>query len=196
VAGLLFRIDDSKAKQKLAAAEAALGSQELYGVIGAKIANRVRLCFKLGIDPWGKAWKPIKFRAPRKDSKGRKSQTGRRQAGANAAGTPGQPLRDTGRLQRSISSQPDATGVTVGTNLIYARVHQFGAEIVPKQKKLLAFPGPFGAIVFAKKVVVPARPFLPLRKGSSVVVLPPEWSAEVVRAARAFVLQKLSTVKG
>ena len=41
----------------------------------------------------------------------------------------GQPLRDTGRLMNSISAQPvgDRT-VLVGTNVVYAAVHNFGAK--------------------------------------------------------------------
>jgi phage gpG-like protein len=48
------------------------------------------------------------------------------------------------------------------------------------------FPGPGGRMIFAKKVVVPARPFMPLKKGYSVVTLPPAWSADITRAMRAY----------
>lgn len=40
----------------------------------------------------------------------------------------------------------------------YARIHQFGATITPKKAKMLAFKVR-GKSVFAKKVVIPARPF-------------------------------------
>ena len=41
----------------------------------------------------------------------------------------GQPLRDTGRLMNSISAQPvgDRT-VLVGTNVVYAAIHNFGGK--------------------------------------------------------------------
>lgn len=157
-----FRIDDSRATAKLKLLEkAAANPQPVYATIGRVLVNRIRLCFKLGVDPWGSPWLALKFRK-------------------------GQPLRDTGRLQRSITSSADSTGVTVGTNLVYAPTHQFGATIVPKNKPWLVFKGPNGRLVFAKKVVVPARPFMPIRKGSSTVALPPDWSVQVVRAIKSY----------
>jgi phage virion morphogenesis protein len=162
VAKLVFRVDDGGAKAKLAAlAGATSDMRPVYETIGRVLVNRIRLGFKLGVDPWGTPWAALKLRQ-------------------------GQPLRDTGRLQRSITSAPDAQGVTVGTSLRYAPVHQFGATIRPKKAKRLVFPGPGGQLIFAKKVVVPARPFLPLRRSSAAVVLPPAWSVLVVNALKAY----------
>ncbi len=158
--GFTFKLLDGGASRMLRALEKA--SQDLapaFAVIGSRIASRVRLCFKLGIDPWGSPWAKLKFRK-------------------------GQPLKDTGRLRSSVVSKPDSTGVTVGTNLIQAPVHQFGATIVPVKAKRLVFPGPGGGLIFAKKVVIPARPFLPLQ--GNQVVLPAEWSASVVSALRTY----------
>ena len=158
---IVFRIDDSKATAKLKLLQSAIDNpQPVYATVGRVLVNRIRLCFKLGIDPWGSPWLALKFRK-------------------------GQPLRDTGRMNRSIVSKVDATGVTVGTNLIYAPVHQFGATIVPKNKPRLVFPGPNGKLIFAKKVVIPARPFMPLRRGADSVQLPPDWSARVTAALKA-----------
>lgn len=162
MAGLKFKIDGKGAAAKLKALQAATADMRpVYALIGSRIANRIRLCFKMGVDPWGSPWQALKLRK-------------------------GQPLRDTGRLQRSISSRPDGQGVTVGTNVRYAPVHQFGAEIVPVKAKRLVFPGPNGRLIFAKKVKIPARPFLPLRKGGTTVALPPTWSADVVRALKTY----------
>lgn len=162
MAKITFKVDDSRAKAKLRLLDAAAANpQPVYATIGRVLVNRIRLCFKLGIDPWSNPWAALKMRK-------------------------GQPLRDTGRLQRSISSRVDADGVTVGTNLIYAPVHQFGATIVPKKAKRLVFPGPGGKMIFAKKVVVPARPFLPLRRYGATVALPPDWSLLVVRSIKAY----------
>lgn len=190
---LTFKLDDRRASAKLKALEQAIGNpQPLFEVVGNTLLNRIRLCFKLGIDPWGDPWRPIKWRAARKREDGSKTATGRRQVKANAAGSPGQPLRDTGRLQRSITARADANGVTVGTNLrtasgvLYPAVHQFGATITPKKAKRLVFPGPNGELVFAKKVTIPARPFLPLRRGVSTVELPPAWSLLVSNALKTF----------
>jgi phage virion morphogenesis protein len=152
----------ARANAKITALTQALANpQPLYATIGRVLVNRVRLCFKMGIDPWGSPWAALKIRK-------------------------GQPLRNTGRLQRSISSQADASGVTVGTNLKYAPTHQWGATIVPKKAKRLAFPGPGGSMIFAKKVVVPARPFLPLRRSGGTVALPPDWSVLAVNAIKRY----------
>lgn len=159
---LKFEVNDAGARAKLKALVAATGNmQPVFATVGRSIANRIRLCFKLGIDPWANPWAALKIRK-------------------------GQPLRNTGRLQRSIVANPDKTGVTIGTNVRHAAVHQYGQTIVAKPGKRLVFPGPGGALVFAKKVTIPARPFMPIKKGQNVVTLPPAWSADVTRALRAY----------
>jgi phage gpG-like protein len=169
MAGLTFKINDKGAAAKLNALAKLTGNLEpVFAVIGSRIASRIRLCFKLGIDPWANPWAALKMRK-------------------------GQPLRDTGRLQRSITSKPDAKGVTVGTNVKYAKTHQFGATIVPVKAKRLVFPGPNGRLIFAKKVTIPARPFMPIQKGQEVVALPPAWSADVVRAIKAYFTKTMNT---
>lgn len=123
------------------------------GALGNALANRVRMGFRLGRDPWGNPWKPLnpKFRT-------------------------GQPLRDTGRLQRSITSQAQGDAVVVGTNVRYARTHQYGATIVPKSAQVLAFPvkAAGGGMAFLKKATVPARPFMPM--AGDQVQLPKSWA--------------------
>lgn len=59
------------------------------------------------------------------------------------------------------------TSVTVGTDRIYAAVHQFGAVIRPKSARALAFKLS-GQLVLAQKVTIPARPFFPWIGGSMV----------------------------
>jgi phage virion morphogenesis protein len=67
----------------------------------------------------------------------------------------GRTLTDSGALLSSIASASTATEATVGTNLIYAAIHQKGGTIRPKAGRALATPfGPRGA------VRMPARPFL------------------------------------
>jgi len=68
-------------------------------------------------------------------------------------------LTETGRLRDSITSRAGRDQVAVGTNVIYAAVHQFGATIVPKNATHLVFRLATG-VVLAKSVTVPARPFL------------------------------------
>jgi len=161
-AKIKIAVNDAGARAKLRSLLAATADMKpIYTTIGRVLVNRIRLCFKLGIDPWGSPWAALKIRK-------------------------GQPLRDTGRLNRSIVANPDKDGVTVGTNVKHARVHQFGATIVPVKAKHLVFPGPNGRMIFAKEVVVPARPFMPLKRDSRVVSLPPSWSVDVTRSLRAY----------
>jgi phage virion morphogenesis protein len=147
----------SQVEAKLA--KMALGGAEqtrALGALGNAIANRVRLCFRLGVSPWGVPWKPLnpKYRT-------------------------GKPLQDTGRLARSFTSQVQGDAVVVGTNVQYAGVHQFGATILPKNAKHLAVPVG-GGLHFLKMATIPSRPFLPLVAGS--VQLPPSWARSALGA--------------
>lgn len=162
-----FDVDvvDQGMREKIDRLLRAAQGRDLFATIGRTVVNRIRLCFRLGVDPWGTPWARLKLRQ-------------------------GQPLVDSGRLRRSIVSKPDGSGVTIGTNLVYARLHQFGGEVKPKKGPRLVFPGPNG-LIFAKRVFVPGRPFMPIRPGSSTVALPPDWSVAVVRAIRAHLATRL-----
>lgn len=171
-----------------------------YAAVGRVVLSRVQMCFRSGQSPWGDPWAPLRFRAIRRNNAGtRPSRTGRAQARANQRGAAGQPLRDTGRLMRSFVAQPDSSGVTVGTQartqsgVPYAAVHQFGATIFPKKGKFLVFPGPDGGLIFAKRVRIPARPFLPQRAPGAPVILPPQWVLPVVQALRGALVRATSS---
>lgn len=71
----------------------------------------------------------------------------------------GKTLVDSGLLRDSVVHQVDGDRILVGSNRVYAGVHQFGAEIKPKTAKVLAF-SVAGKAVFAKSVTIPARPYL------------------------------------
>lgn len=131
----------------------------LHAAIGGALLSNVQLGFKFGRSPWGDAWRKPLLRN-------------------------GQPLRDTGRLNRSITVDATGDGVTVGTNVLYAPVHQFGATIRAKNKPYLVFRGGPNTFFRTKQVVVPARPFLPIRPGGQVD-LPPAWEASVMKRIRA-----------
>ena len=68
----------------------------------------------------------------------------------------GQTLIDRGVLRNSITRKVAGQSVTVGTNVEYSAIHQFGGVIRPKKKKALAFGG-----IVRRQVTMPARPFLP-----------------------------------
>jgi phage gpG-like protein len=165
-------LDDAAGQAKVDKLLAKFGNlQPLHATIGRVLVNRIRQCFRLGVDPWGTPWLALKMRK-------------------------GQPLRDTGRLQRSVSATPDAQGVSVGTNVFYAPVQQFGATIVPVKAKRLVFKGPRGIVIFAKKVVVPPRRFMPLRRPGSPVELPPSWSLDAANAVKAYMRNAAKAAEG
>ena len=56
-----------------------------------------------------------------------------------------------------VSQVVGGKSVEVGSNLVYAAAHQFGATIKPKSAKVLAFRGHV-----AESVTIPARPYLGL----------------------------------
>jgi len=68
-------------------------------------------------------------------------------------------LRESKQLWGTIVYEVAGDEVTVGTNRPHARVHQFGATIVPKTAAALVFQ--MGGETFhLKSVRIPARPFL------------------------------------
>lgn len=67
----------------------------------------------------------------------------------------GQTLSLTGRLRRSFTVDAGDGYASVGTNVKYAAIHQFGGVIKPKKAKGLKTP--YGVF---KQVTIPARPFL------------------------------------
>lgn len=82
-----------------------------------------------------------------------------------AVGRGGKPLVDRGHLRDSITYAVTPSEVQVGSNLIYAAIHQFGGTIHARNKPYLAFSvgrGSDAAHVRVKSVEIPARPFLGL----------------------------------
>lgn len=97
--------------------------QPIMEKLGAMAANEVRRNFTVGgrysspEDPIGgeKKWKPLsKTTIEIKKSQGNSG--------------PYTILKDTGRLSSSIVSKATKDTVTVGTNMVYAALHQFGAK--------------------------------------------------------------------
>lgn len=76
----------------------------------------------------------------------------------------GKTLVDTAQLRNSINARASAAGAEVGTNVVYAATHQFGASgrtIRAKKKKFLSFQVN-GRWIRKEQVTVniPERPFL------------------------------------
>jgi phage virion morphogenesis protein len=87
-------------------------------VMARILKTGAQMRFRSGKGPDGTPWKPSR----------RAEQEG------------GQTLSDTRRLRNSITSAFDRTSATVGTNVLYAAVHQFGGTIRAKNGPFLAIP--------------------------------------------------------
>jgi len=92
-------------------------------------------------DPQGRKWKPLSALTRK------------------LRGEAGPILNRSGRLKMSVNYQVEGTRLRIGPNTVDAAVHQFGAVIVPRDKKALRIPAGKGAI-FTKKVTIPARPYI------------------------------------
>lgn len=78
-------------------------------------------------------------------------------------------LTESGRLRDSINSRAGPQEVRVGTNVIYAAPHQFGAVIKPKTASHLWFRIG-GALIKAASVTLPARPFLGISNDDETMI--------------------------
>lgn len=92
---------------------------EAHQVIAGVLKNSAKRRFTTQTAPDGAPWKPSK------------------RAAFDAGG---KTLRDTSNLMASITGRADDSAAYVGTNLAYARIHQFGGVVVPKKGKALAIP--------------------------------------------------------
>lgn len=79
--------------------------------IGAALSSSISLRFRESVTPEGSAWPPLSPVTL-----------------ALRRGSSAQILRDTGRLAASIATNARKDQVEVGTNVIYATTHQFGAK--------------------------------------------------------------------
>ncbi len=89
-------------------------------------------------------------------------------------------LNDSGRLKQSITMSADNSQVMVGSNLIYARIHQFGGIIKPKRSNALCIPIGGDRIVQVKKVEIPARPYLTITNKEN---------SEIVNEAKEYIME-------
>lgn len=107
----------------------------LHRKLGNVVLNDTLDAFRKGQSPFGEKWK-VSGRVVA--AGGRRKRLGERPAGKT--------LVDTGRLRASLHVAADQDSAEVGTDLIYARIHQFGGET-----------GRRGA-----RFDMPARPYMPI----------------------------------
>lgn len=131
----------------------------LMQVIAQDLENSTKLRFKDGRDPNGVPWAPITLAAKLSRARRLASKSGQTLRTMNVAKLraflgPAQPLRDIGLLADSITSRATNDYAEVGTNVVYAKTHQFGARQGQYGRTKRGAPIPWGN--------VPARPFLGL----------------------------------
>lgn len=102
--------------------------------IGEAVKTMSVESFEKGESPAGDAWK----------------------VSARAEADGGQTLVDNAVLKNSLGVKVSGDEAEVGTNVIYAAIHQLGGAIEPKKGKALKF----GSTIVSK-VEMPARPYLP-----------------------------------
>ncbi len=115
-------------------------TRPVMAAIGTELVASTHMRFVTQTDPDGQAWQALNS----------EYAEGKRNSRI---------LTESGRLRDSINSRPSNDQVLVGTNVIYAAVHQFGAVIQPRSASHLYFRMG-GNLIVANKVTLPARPFL------------------------------------
>lgn len=123
--------------------------RKLYGVLGEQLKKIHNNRFKQETSPDGEKWQPL-------------SPLTRQAKGNDHI------LKDSHQLRNTLAYNYSDQGVEFGSALKYARLHQFGGTIVPKKAKRLRL-GKSG--VYAKKVTIPARPWLGVSKQDEALLL-------------------------
>lgn len=95
---------------------------------------------------------------------------------AKRGGSGAKLLQDSGQLASSIQEHSSNDTAAVGTNKVYAAIHQFGGKtkphiIKPRNKKALAFGGRVVKSVNHPGSNIPARPFLSITPGGEQKIL-------------------------
>ncbi|WP_439596467.1 phage virion morphogenesis protein [Falsiroseomonas sp.] len=122
--------------------------EELTQPIGIRLRDNAQDRFKLERAPDGTPWAPLNpLYAEIKEGPGILRGRDWNRSGLN----------------NSLVHQAAGWDVAIGSNKIYAAVHQFGAVIKPRRAGMLTLRTPSGAIWgVAKEVTIPARPYLGL----------------------------------
>ncbi|WP_153769231.1 phage virion morphogenesis protein [Labrenzia sp. CE80] len=151
--------------------------------IQAAMLFSVQRRFETETSPDGTPWQR---HAPR-TAKARAKRKTHGRSGGNGPVTP-KLLRDTNRLYKSISGEATETEATVGTNLVYAGIHQSGGIVTqyPQSRKVkfrkvgtqTQFAKTSHKRVFEKTVtfgersiVIPARPYLGFSEEDRATIL-------------------------
>lgn len=122
--------------------------------IGIAVVRQTRQRFTDGKDPRGNAWAPLNPEY----AKGKRGTKILQEQGM------------AGGLMGSVTDRVGDGYVEIGTNKVYGAIHQFGGTIRPRTADFLVFKLG-GRTVFARKVTIPARPFLGLSTANKAELL-------------------------
>lgn len=159
----------------------ALGPQAftpIWPIVAQMAVSDVRKNFQEGHAPDGRPWKPLAH--------------GRAGQGGGAL-----PLRDNGVLLASITGKAIGNGIAVGTNVVYAALHQFGGVVRPKKAKFLAIPLTKEAKRAGSPRKFPGNPkwrFIPTKTGGWVMLAAPP--SQQRAANRRTIADALATLEG
>ena len=104
-------------QQLLNTTEGLQQQRTLMARIGRAVHADTLMRFRAGKAPDGTPWLPLKTRQ-------------------------GQPLRDTGRLQRSITWESNDDTATIGTHVVYAAAHNFGVPGKLPRRQFIGIAAP------------------------------------------------------
>lgn len=120
-----------------------LDKRAINNVLSSDVRSSTVQRFKTSRSPEGKKWK----------------------TSIRASSNGGKTLVDTARMRNSIRRKADDSGFAVGTNVIYAATHQYGARRIIRARRKKALRFQVNGQWISKKqvsVTIPARPFLGL----------------------------------
>lgn len=139
-ASIVITVNDAKARQAISRLISGIANiAPILDDVGESLTTSTKRRFEAGRSPDGRAW-PVSIRAKKEG---------------------GKTLVDRGRLLASITYRASGNQLSIGSNVIYAAIHQFGGTIKAKNKPYLKFK--IGNnFVRVKQVKIPARPFLGL----------------------------------
>lgn len=160
MAGVTIKVtsDDRDVRRAMAALGRAGGERLIQAAlknIGQALVRSTRQRFSQEVSPDGKPWEKLNPEY----AKGKRGGKILQEQGMRG-----------GLLGTIVWQLKGGSAVEIGTNKVYAAVHQFGATIRPRSAQFLSFMLG-GRRVFARKVTIPARPFLGLGRDDPATIL-------------------------
>ncbi len=142
-----LNLDLSQLNDALAKTATITGNNTITGAVATAMLRQTQTRFRTQTGPGGQKWQPS----------GRVKRATQKFIGGNA-----QTLSDSGHLRNSFTTATNNNRAIVGTNIIYAAIHQFGGPFtIPAHTRHSAFGRPTKPYTFpATQKNMPARPFL------------------------------------